>query len=523
MAGLPGTGRRWRIDLGPLVVAALALGLRLPHLVDRSLWYDEASSWQTVSFAFPDLIRSNRLNVHMPLYYLLLKLWFALFGDSVPALRGFSTAGGVATVLLADRFARAVYLNSRLVDEADWDPAVEQRQARRFGLVVAGLVAFSPFMVLASIEARMYTLGSALATWVGWSLVGLLTNRRSNRDWTIFGLACVLLTYTHNYGLFSVASAFAILTGFGLWNLGAMRSGQLLGRTLITAGLVGVLYLPGLSILAGQVDRVRQDYWIGPLTLDELARTFAEFALPLPEDRAPRPIGWLPAVGFGVACVLVAYRGRLGERVVLGLALGPMAMAAVLSLWTPVWVPRYFRIAFPAMLTVIALAVWQASLGRPRLRVGLVAGLVGGLLILYIPFWTAMDLSHNPGPHAIAARIEAHHEPGELVVVQDLHQYFVLKYYLRQSDVTLRLIQSPFEPFWGPHLIRPTDLVPATALAAVPAGRSCWIVGRTAEPVGLDLPVGAVVAERFDATYHLHLHHHVYATRYAVPPRKDRP
>src|SRR5271166_5277554 len=83
---------RWTVAV--LLLAALALACRLPYLTERSLWYDEASSWQTAKFPLVELMRSVRLNVHMPLYYLLLKGWMAALGESVVALRGFSISFG---------------------------------------------------------------------------------------------------------------------------------------------------------------------------------------------------------------------------------------------------------------------------------------------------------------------------------------------------------------------------------------------------------------------------------------------
>ena len=41
--------RPYRYGLLLLLVMTLGLALRLPHLSDRSLWYDEASSWQTAA------------------------------------------------------------------------------------------------------------------------------------------------------------------------------------------------------------------------------------------------------------------------------------------------------------------------------------------------------------------------------------------------------------------------------------------------------------------------------------------
>jgi uncharacterized membrane protein len=76
------------VALGTVVAGTVLL--RLPNVAARSLWYDEASSWQIASFSWPGIIDACRLNVHLPLYYFALKTWMLVFGDSVVALRGIS-------------------------------------------------------------------------------------------------------------------------------------------------------------------------------------------------------------------------------------------------------------------------------------------------------------------------------------------------------------------------------------------------------------------------------------------------
>ena len=45
---------------GPLASWSLvAVAFRLPYLTERSLWYDEASSWQTAKFPWAELMRAS--------------------------------------------------------------------------------------------------------------------------------------------------------------------------------------------------------------------------------------------------------------------------------------------------------------------------------------------------------------------------------------------------------------------------------------------------------------------------------
>ncbi len=74
-----------RVPRGLAAAMVVALVLRVPYLTERSIWYDEASSWQTASFGVAGIIDSLRLNVHLPVYYWRLQGGMVLFGESAPA------------------------------------------------------------------------------------------------------------------------------------------------------------------------------------------------------------------------------------------------------------------------------------------------------------------------------------------------------------------------------------------------------------------------------------------------------
>jgi mannosyltransferase len=451
---------------GGLAVAALAVALRLPHLTGRSLWYDEASSWQTAKFAWPDLMHSVRLNVHMPLYYLLLKGWMAVLGESVAALRGFSVAFGVLTVLAMERFALEVSRASGATEEGD----------RRFALTVAGLVALSPFQVFASIEARMYTLGTALSAISAVLLLRLLRDGRP-RLWAAYGACCAALLYTHHYALFTVAAQFLFLGLYAVWlhGLGGWKEAR---KVLVPAGIVAlavaVAYLPGFAILRVQTHRVQEEYWIRPLSWEAVCRTFWEFLVPS-NDHDLDPWGWAVLGAVVAAAAVVAAGARRGDAFVLTSAAVPMLLSAAASTVKPVWVGRYFRFAHLFVLATVALAVWKLTRRRPALRAPVVAGLAALMLWGNVAFWESLDIPHGPGLHGAVDAILARRAEGETIVALDMFQYFPVKYYVgRRAEV--RLIEPPADMFWGWHLVRPGDVITPGALERA-LDRGVWVIG----------------------------------------------
>jgi mannosyltransferase len=512
---LPATRSRRSRALGTgalLLVAALAVAFRLPYLTERSLWYDEASSWQTAKFPFNEMMASVRLNVHMPLYYLLLKGWMAVFGESVAALRGFSVAFGALTVVAMSLFGRELYRASSASD-ADPPSRVDGR-AETFGLVLAGLVAVSPCQVFASIEARMYSLGTFLAATSSWLLLRVLREPDRAGLWLAYGLAFAALPYAHHYGLLT-AGAQALFLGLYLVQLAASGEREaavlIFRRALVVAAVAALIYLPGLEILRLQTSRVQQDYWVRPLSWTIFFGTFNEFILPRP-DYDQLPHGWIACSGFAVACLAVARRGRRGDAFVLAMAVVPMVLSAAASTVTPVWVGRYFRFTQLFVLATVALAAWSAS-GRLRaLRIGLFVALYTGLIAANVAFWKTLDLENGRGIRGAVEYVMDHRLPGETIVALDALQYFPAKYYFA-GRAPVRMVEPAVDLFWGWHLIRPDDLITQDRLDA-DLDRGVWLIGTLPNPAVTPGLTSRKPLNNQSFTYYNHLHARVFVHHY---------
>jgi uncharacterized membrane protein len=498
-----------------IFVAALAILFRLPYLTQRSLWYDEASSWQTASFPLEELFKSVRLNVHMPLYYLLLKAWMGAFGESVLAIRGFSVAFGVATVLAMNAFGRELYRASAA--SADDDPDRLDARARTFGLILAGLVAVSPCQVFASIEARMYSLGTALAALSSWLLLRVIRESRGRRLWVAYGFSLALLPYAHHYGLFTVAAQFLFLGLYVLYltSLGEFERARPIIRAAIAVGAIAaVAYLPGLDILTTQAGRVRQDYWVRELSWPIFFGTFNEFVVPMP-DYDQLENGWIPFAVFAGSCLVIAWRGRRGDGFVLALALVPLFLsAAVSAVLTPVWVGRFFRFTHLFVLAVVALAAWRIARERKALLSSVVAVLFAILIASNVVFWRKLNLDEGQGIRGAVEFILANRRPDETIVALDALQYFPAKYYVGEK-ARIAMVEPAPDLFWGWHLIRPSDVITSERLDDE-VSRGVWLIGTLPRPaITARLASNSPRAQQV-FTYYNHLHARVYVHRYCT-------
>src|SRR5262245_26116300 len=105
------------ILLGMVVVGGMAL--RLYGITERSIWFDEAASWRTVQFPWREMFTRVAADNHLPLYFILLKLWTGAFGDSLLAMRGLSVIFSGAAMAGVYLFACEAFRGAPSAGNAD--------------------------------------------------------------------------------------------------------------------------------------------------------------------------------------------------------------------------------------------------------------------------------------------------------------------------------------------------------------------------------------------------------------------
>jgi 4-amino-4-deoxy-L-arabinose transferase-like glycosyltransferase len=162
-----------------LFVLLLAFALRIAGLTAQSLWRDEVDALRYSQEPMATLASNFfRQGWNGPLYYVCLRFWIALSGDSEFSLRYFSLCFGLLGVALTYRLGRT------------WFSA-------RVGGLAALLMACSPYMVWYGQEAKMY---APLCVMV---LAALLVYRHAVQcgEWYMWAAAVVLawVTVTVHY------------------------------------------------------------------------------------------------------------------------------------------------------------------------------------------------------------------------------------------------------------------------------------------------------------------------------------
>src|SRR5579864_9278127 len=87
--------------------------LRYYHNLDISLWHDEAFSALMIRYPWPEMFYRLWLDVHPPMYYIFLRFWHNIFGDSLLSLRSMSVLFSLGSIWAAWLFTKQTFKNEK--------------------------------------------------------------------------------------------------------------------------------------------------------------------------------------------------------------------------------------------------------------------------------------------------------------------------------------------------------------------------------------------------------------------------
>jgi mannosyltransferase len=421
---IPGVTRRE----SALLVAILAAGafLRFHELPSQSLWLDEAFSWQMVQFPWDEIVRLTAEDVHPPLYYFLLKGWIALFGDSVFAMRSLSSLLSLLQLVIVFAFCKDL-------TESPGAETGRGRAASGIALLATTLAALSVFEVEYAREVRMYSLGGLLAvssSWLLWRALHRATP--SFRLWAAYSLSAIALTYTHNYGLLTVAGQGVFVTALAIRRVHRDRGGPpavRLREAGVALAVVAIAYSAWLPVLLRQRDRVVDDYWIPPLSVGAVSGAVEQVFV---GGRYLKPAVAGIAAPSVAAAVLVLFviGGRLRNAYVALLASAPFLMALAVSAvqGRNIMHHKYLYFSFPFFLIAVVGVIDRIPAKAARWAFALL--LLGNLTFQDWIAWRDTDAANKPGIRVAAARVAAGYREGDLVVALDPSGFLAARYYL---------------------------------------------------------------------------------------------
>ena len=386
----------------------LAFALRMVGLDFQSLWRDEIDAIRFATLSLGDLFQIFVApGQNGPLYYLVLRPWLAVAGQSEFSLRFFSAAFGTLAVPLVHRLGRRLFPSLPLL-----------------ALLSALLTATSPYLVWYGQEGKMYALVVVLVLLsMDCYLVSL--ERGGWHRWLLYVVVTSAAFYTH------LIAALMIPVQMIIFFLvpGGTRKARWQPWLLSMAALT----LPYLPLLRWQLPMLLGSASTGyqfvplPAMLFSLLSNYSLGVL-------QRPTVW--TLALFVAPVMAAgllWKDRKARLNALG-ALGVWLLVPVLgffliTLLRPMYTARYLIFVLPAFLLLVAaglVAIWRRS--RLVAVLWLVVLLVANAWGIWLQARTPVKADFRAATDYLAERMA----PGDLILFQIPYGRYSFEYYYQR-------------------------------------------------------------------------------------------
>lgn len=478
-----------------LIILFLGLILRFYNNLNISLWHDEAFSALMIRYPWGEMFYRLGLDVHPPAYYVFLRIWHYIFGESLLSLRGMSIFFGVGTIWAAYLFTKEAFKNEKAA------------------LWAAFFIAVNPFQLKYVTEARMYTMGAFFTLLSGYLLLKALTSQKTlfvltgqnmpnhpdlikqkRITWAYFigfTLSMVVIIYTHYY-LFFTASALGL---FGLLYVYFHHEGNWKKFIPLLASFIVIIasFLPWLKVFLFQYKQVQAGYWIQKMTVWSIPSTFWDMLLGFSRD-ASKSTTQLLLIVVSLFSLFLFYRflrktQGFAKWLVLFAVLAPFGGALLFALMaklkgsnSSVYLDRYFL--FASVYYSVALAVWMKEIKIKWLSVLLFVIYCGLNLIAFANYWQKLDVDSRKGMSGAADYLKQNVESQHHVFLGTSYEFFNYKYYATAVDIipTRPLLFTGGRPYSsqlshveGVALLEDADLVPDFA-TAVNSQDTVWLV-----------------------------------------------
>lgn len=217
--------------------------LYISLIFNQNIWTDEAFTLELVQGNLREIVKGTSNDVHPPLYYFYSKLFYDITNGSLWVQKFITIIPQVLTyVLIATVFRKK-----------SWGGDKSTFIALLFFTCIPCTMEFT-------VQVRMYSLALFFVT-----LCGLFACEAymedTKRAWIFLIIGALGAAYTHYFAFVSII----IIVGF-LFLVILLKNRKLFGKWGISAVIMIIGYLPWMKSFITQVTKVRENYWILPIT-----------------------------------------------------------------------------------------------------------------------------------------------------------------------------------------------------------------------------------------------------------------
>ena len=443
------------VALGCIII--LCALLRFYHLGAASLWSDEIFSRYYVDLFGLHYVLTDGLSreTNPPTYYLLLRGWIALFGDSEAALRSLSSVASILCVPVTYLLGRELGGKSR-------------------GLACALLFALCPASLYFAQETRAYALFMLAATGVLWAAAVYQRDSRSGKAFAFYLLSATLCLYLHATGLLLVLACACAVWLYLLSNGASTRQARF--HWIVLNGVVVLLGLPYFLHVFTASHTGNIDY-MPPAGIHHLL-----YCVSLVVSGMVTPYPWpafLLAAALFITLAVSVWRQPLSRRasvILIGVPCLFVTLVLLVSFRRPILLPRILVWTVVPLCLIAGDRLLTAGRARYVVLLSLVAAFGTGLF-----FQVTRPNSDKEPWRDISRELGPQLEQADLVVLSPVSNPMVLSYYgprvknVRLWDASLR----PTIMSAAAERLHIASISEAEILQAIKAKHSVWVLSHS--------------------------------------------
>ena len=337
--------RFWFLVVGfTLMFAIISLSIGM----SQSVWFDEAYSITLAKRSVTELVHLTSIDVHPPVYYLILHFWGGLFGFSELSLRLSSVIPMFFAIILMASLLKRLF-------------------NKPFAGFATFLLCLSPMLIRYGFEIRMYAMATMLAVLATIVLVIIEEEKNAKRRHLLqfaYAALVALGMLTLYYTIVIWLTHFAYL----LWRTIKNKQPILRQEFWLMYIIAVLLFTPWLFVAIKQFTNGALAQISEPMTVNNLLGVFSFNLLYKPIWQLDQVFGLL-LLGFitlfGILLAKTLKTKQKNARFLIFMAAGPLLVEILICLIKPMYVERYLVYSAPFLIALIAYSIFEA---RNKLR-----------------------------------------------------------------------------------------------------------------------------------------------------------
>lgn len=235
-----------KLSIIPIIALLAVYGVVLIRIAFRNtIWYDEAFGLVAIRHSLSEMINLLALDVHPPLYYIILKE-MSIFGPYA---------------YLAYRLVSVIPLLAGLSVTALW---LNKKYSYMAAMIYLFVMMASPQVLHFGVEMRMYGLAFFFVSMTMIACMNLM-EEETTQGFAFVTIFATLSAYTHYFAGAGVVGI--CMSTFVVMMIRSKRRRKTFFKWLMSVGTMVICYSPWLVVFAKQSMTVKNNFWLSEYTM----------------------------------------------------------------------------------------------------------------------------------------------------------------------------------------------------------------------------------------------------------------